>query len=81
VSGLAAIGAGVLIFLKHKMAAMVTVGAGGALLVSAILYLIAMGQFDVDTGDAPFSNVKVFALIAGLLVGGAGALGFFPRES
>ncbi len=81
VSGLAAVGAGVLIFLKHKLATIVTVAAGGALLVFSILYMIGMAGF--DTGDIdvdwPFSNVKIFALISGILIGAAGALGFFPQ--
>lgn len=79
VAGLAAIGAGVLIFLKHKLATIVTVSAGGALIVFSVLYMITMGQFEGDASEAPFSNVKVFALIAGILVAGAGAMGYFPQ--
>ena len=43
--------------------------------------MIAFGQFaaEADSSDAPFGHVKIFALIAGLLVAGAGALGFFPQ--
>jgi hypothetical protein len=77
--GLAAIGGGVLIFLKHKLAPLVTVVAGGVLVVGAILYMIGMGQFDGDTSEANISTVKVWALIAGILVAGAGALGYFPQ--
>jgi hypothetical protein len=62
----------VLIFLKHEPAAVVTVSAVGALVVSAIPHMIAMGQFDVSTSGAPFAHVRAFALIAGLLVGGCG---------
>lgn len=81
-AGLAAIGGGVLIFLKHKLASMVTLAAGGGLFLFAIVYMIAFGQFDIPDGadiDWTFGNVKVFALIAGILVAGAGALGFFPQ--
>jgi hypothetical protein len=79
VAGLAAIGGGVLIFLKHSLAKIVTVSAGGLLIVGSILYMIGMGQFDGDTSEATISHVKIFALIAGLIVAGAGALGFFPQ--
>jgi hypothetical protein len=83
-AGLAAAGAGVLIFLKHKLAALVTVVSGGVLVLAAILYMIGFAGFDlpdeVDVSDlAPFGSVKVFALIAGLLIAGAGALGYFPQ--
>jgi len=80
--GLAAVGGGVLIFLKHKLAPIVTVAAGGVMVVFAILYMIGMGQFDLPDGadiDFPIAHVKIWALIAGLLVAGAGALGFFPQ--
>jgi hypothetical protein len=85
VAGLAAVGGGVLIFLKHKLAAMVTVAAGGLLVVGAIVYMIGVGGFDLPSGvsfsdlDANIASVRVFALIAGILVAGAGALGFFPQ--
>lgn len=83
-AGLAAAGAGVLIFLKHKLAPLVTVAAGGALALGAILYMIGFAGFDlpdeVNVSDlAPFGSVKVFALIAGILIAGAGALGYFPQ--
>lgn len=81
-AGLAAIGGGVLIFLKHKMASMATLGAGGGLVLFAIIYMIGFGQFDLPAGvdpDWPAGNVKVFALIAGILVAGAGALAYFPQ--
>ncbi|TDQ04216.1 hypothetical protein [Labedaea rhizosphaerae] len=77
--GLAAIGAGVLIYLKHKLAANAAIAAGAVMFIGAILYMIAFGQFEGDTSDAPLGNVKVWALIAGLLVAGAGALGYFPQ--
>jgi len=82
VSGLAAVGAGVLIFLKHKLATIATVSAGGALILFSILYMIAFGQFDLPAGADPnwdFGNVKIFSLIAGILIAGAGALGYFPQ--
>jgi len=84
-AGLAAAGGGVLIFLKHKLAAMVTVVAGGLLAVGGIVYMIGFGSFDLPEGvsvsdlDAPIGSVRVFALIAGILVAGAGALGYFPQ--
>lgn len=83
--GLAAVGGGVLIFLKHKLATIVTVAAGGVLIVGAIMYMIGFGSFDLPEGisisdlDAPIGSVRVFALIAGLLIAGAGALGYFPQ--
>jgi hypothetical protein len=85
VAGLGAVGGGVLIFLKHKLAAMVTVVSGGLLVVGAIVYMIGVGGFDLPSGvsfsdlDANIASVRVFALIAGILVAAAGALGFFPQ--
>lgn len=81
VGGLAAIAGGVLIFLKHKLAAMVTVAAGGLMIIGAILYMIGFGQLPagIDSSDAELGHVRIWALIAGLLVAAAGALGFFPQ--
>jgi hypothetical protein len=80
--GLGAVGGGVLIFLKHKLATIVTVASGGVMFVFAIVYMIAIGSFDIPDGvdaDFPIGNVKVWALIAGLLVAAAGAMGYFPQ--
>jgi hypothetical protein len=75
VGGLGAIGGGVLIYLKHKLASIVLASAGGAMLVFAIVYLASLG--DIPSSAKP--NLPVWGLIAGILVGAAGALGFLPQ--
>ncbi len=72
-----AIGGGVLIFLKHKMAHMVLAGAGGLMLVFGIFELILAAGVEGNTGELP--GTGVWGLIGGILVGGIGALGFFPQ--
>jgi len=76
IGGLVAIGGGVLVYLKHKMSHIALVSAGGVMLVFAILGLVGLGSADVG-GGAP--NAAIFGIIFGILVGAAGALGFFPQ--
>jgi len=81
VGGLAAIGGGVLIYLKHKLASNLTIAAGAVMFIGAIIYMIGFGQFPsgLDTSEAEAGSVRVWALIVGILVAAAGALGYFPQ--
>lgn len=72
VGGLGGVGGGVALFMKHKLAGIIIAASGGALLVFGILGLIA-------TGDAEDIGFPIMGLIAGILVGGVGALGFIPQ--
>jgi hypothetical protein len=74
--GLGAIGGGVLVYLKHKMAGMVAAGAGGALLIGAILGMIGSGSADLSDIDV---SSPIFGIICGILVGAVGAMAFFPQ--
>jgi hypothetical protein len=74
--GIAAIGGGVLIFLKHKLATIVTAAAGGVMLVFGIVFMAVLGDLSDGTGSP---NLPVWALIAGILVGAIGALGLIPQ--
>ncbi|MFD8500510.1 hypothetical protein [Amycolatopsis sp. NPDC059657] len=65
---LAAIGGGVLLFLKNKLASWVIVGSAGVLLLFSIIFL-------ADLGDV---TRVVMTLIFGLLIGAVGALGLIP---
>ena len=76
VGALGAIGGGVLIYLKHSMAGMLTAAAGGLMLIAGIVYLIVEGDIS-EAGDSP--NVPVWALIGGIIVGAIGALAFIPQ--
>ena len=57
-----------------------TAAGGGLMIVGAIFYMITVGSFDLPEGlsfsdlDAPVASVRVFALIAGIVIAGAGAL-------
>jgi hypothetical protein len=79
--GLAAIAGGVLIFLKHKLAAMVTLAAGGVMFVFSIIFMFLFAGLPsgVSASDLKVGDVKILGLIAGIVVAGAGALGFFPQ--
>jgi hypothetical protein len=76
VGAVGAIGGGVLIYLKHSLAGIVTAAAGGLMLIAGIAYLIVEGDVSKAT-DAP--NVPVWALIGGIIVGAVGALAFIPQ--
>lgn len=77
---LAAIGGGVLVFMKNKLAPTVLAAAGGLLFVFAIIQMIMVGGIDVPDGASiEMPGGTVLALIAGIIVGGIGAMGFFPQ--
>jgi hypothetical protein len=65
----------VLIYLKKSFAHFVIAGAGAALLIGAIVFMIGIPE----GGEAP--TRIVFELIFGILVGAIGALGFFPQTA
>ncbi|MFI7678673.1 hypothetical protein [Actinophytocola sp. NPDC049390] len=76
--GVAAVGGGVLVFLKHKLAPLVLVVGGGLMLLFAIIQMIMVGGID-DQFPAEMPGGTILALIAGIVVAGAGALGYFPQ--
>ncbi len=72
-AAVAAIGGGVLIYLKNKIAGMVIAGAAGVLLIASILTMIAEGSEDADI------NSPVFGIIAAIFIGAVGAMAFIPQ--
>jgi hypothetical protein len=77
IGGVGAIGGGVLVYLKHKMATIALAAAGGVLLVFGIFEQILLGGVEGPSGGTP--NSGTWGLIAGLIVGAAGALGYIPQ--
>jgi hypothetical protein len=73
----AAIGGGVLVYLKHKMAVMVLAVAGGLMLVFGLLEIILIAGIEGDVGSLP--NTGVWGLIGGIIVGAIAAMGFVPQ--
>ncbi|ALG06574.1 hypothetical protein [Kibdelosporangium phytohabitans] len=73
--GLAAVGAGVMIFLKNKIGATLLLVGGGLMFVGSLLFIILKGEIDLDS---PISGWVILSLIAGIVVAGLGALQFFP---
>jgi len=73
IASLAAIGGGVLIYLKHKLAGMVIAGAAGVLLIASILTMIGEGSEDLDV------NSPVFGIVAAIFIGAVGAMAFVPQ--
>jgi hypothetical protein len=71
--GLVAVGAGVMIFLKNKLGAMLLLVGGGLMAVGALVWLIAITSDSLKAFGFP-----VLALIAGIVVAGLGSLQFFP---
>jgi hypothetical protein len=72
IGGLAGVTGGVMIFLKNKLGVMITAVGGGLLLVGAIVWMA------IVPSGASIGGKSVFYLIAGLIVGAIGALGFIP---
>ncbi|HVW41570.1 MAG TPA: hypothetical protein VHC18_09490, partial [Amycolatopsis sp.] len=69
--GLAAVGGGVLLFLKNKLASWVLVASGAILLIFSILF----------GAQAEFITRIVFTLIFGIVIGAIGALALIPSTA
>lgn len=76
---LAAIGGGVLVYLKNKLAPTVLAAGGGLMFIFAIIQMIMVGGMDLPEGSIEMPGGTVLSLIAGIIVGGIGAMGFFPQ--
>lgn len=76
--GLAAIGGGVLVYLKNKLAPTVLAAGGGLMFVFAIIQMILFGGIESGV-PVEMPGGTIFGLIAGIVVGAIGAMGFFPQ--
>ncbi|HEX6357188.1 hypothetical protein [Actinophytocola sp.] len=77
--GVAAIGGGVLVFLKHKLASMVLVAGGALMLIFGIVEMILVNGINVpDDAEVDLPGIAVWGIIGGIIAGGIGALGFVP---
>ena len=77
VGGVGAIGGGVLVYLKHKLASIVLLASGGVMLVFSIFELILWAGMEGELIATP--DILVWGIIVGILVAGAGALAYFPQ--
>ena len=60
---------------------MVTLAAGGVMFVFSIIFMFLFAGLPsgVSASDLKVGDVKILGLIAGIVVAGVGALGFFPQ--
>jgi hypothetical protein len=76
--GLAGIGGGVLIFLKHKLTTIVLVAGGALMLIFGIFEMILVNGIDDRITGGELPGIATWGLIGGIVVGGIGALGYIP---